>query len=1068
MKSTIKTEYNAKWILIGIYVLISNALFANIYPISLQHRIDSAEQIVIGKVIAENSYWEVDSTNIYTAYTMEVICYAKNADDVFYFDLLLPGGTVGEDIQIDYPYIKLQVGYEYMVAVEEITLYQLNRKHARSSGPKFQPYSYIQGILPMHNGSYQDYNDTVEISEADMLQTIFDQVNTPPMKPTGAPWTPRTVFNMSDGDIDNDGVPDMYDLDPNDPNSDSDRDLISDIEESTGNASGTISDPMNACDPYQTAPCMGVDMDGDGYYGNYPPSTAEHDAEDENNCVPNNAITNNCNPEDIDNDGFIGNVDPSDPNYDLDDLNPCIPLDQEIFPSIADSYIADIYNAFVDENFGDYTILTIGENPAIGSMRGIFKFDLSMHQGKPVKDVLLKLHVKNPQNITYQLEVFNAIDSWDENTATWNNAQANSPWSNGPGEGFDQGPIGTLTASDNDWIYIHLDRDIVDTWLTSPETNHGIFIKNFTPLVPLLVNSIESEYPPTLEVFFDVQGCQNSFPRAAAIPNNSMVLKNGAGTLTNEFYAGTILPEYEMIIEGSGFSNSVGQILLPNADVGGLGFSPIEIGTDLVHWTDTEIRFKIPKTAGTGTMKIATIDGTPIGNVDIKIMWALNPIYHDNQSLPEAVRQRVHFVDVNTSGGYTLQVNTSTGFASNSAAVAALERAISKWQCSSDVNWVLDVSGTSTEATKDGFCIAHFSTDLPAGVLAIATSRFKAKKNSSCPHYNAMWRLSEFDIAFADPSILPSGFGWNFSEEDPSAFEYDFESIALHELGHAHGLAHVIDESSVMHYSITNGETKRSLSQHELEGAAHKMEYSVSESCVSSVNEMIAFNGCDLESPPENYTKIKVFLEGYFNDISGTMSTELASKNLLSLTQPFNTTPFNYIGTESVTSFPDDVVDWILVELRDPNNMDLIITQKAFLLRKDGMLIGLDGSEELYFTATSAENYYLALYHTNHLAILSSTPHPVQQMSTVYDFTNTATATMGSAQTKDKGGHYVMNSGDLDGNGIINNEDYNLWKTSGATINTYSSADADGNGIINSLDYNFWKVNRSKIGLITR
>jgi len=52
--------------------------------------------------------------------------------------------------------------------------------------------------------------------------------------------------------------------------------------------------------------------------------------------------------------------------------------------------------------------------------------------------------------------------------------------------------------------------------------------------------------------------------------------------------------------------------------------------------------------------------------------------------------------------------------------------------------------------------------------------------------------------------------------------------------------------------------------------------------------------------------------------------------------------------------------------------------------------------------------------------------------------------------------------------GVINNEDYNLWKTSGAAINTYSPADADGNGIINSLDYNLWKINRSKIGLISK
>ena len=37
-----------------------------------------------------------------------------------------------------------------------------------------------------------------------------------------------------------------------------------------------------------------------------------------------------------------------------------------------------------------------------------------------------------------------------------------------------------------------------------------------------------------------------------------------------------------------------------------------------------------------------------------------------------------------------------------------------------------------------------------------------------------------------------------------------------------------------------------------------------------------------------------------------------------------------------------------------------------------------------------------------------------------------------------------MTSGDFDGNGIINSLDFNLWKQSGAAVNSYSPADADG------------------------
>ena len=60
-----------------------------------------------------------------------------------------------------------------------------------------------------------------------------------------------------------------------------------------------------------------------------------------------------------------------------------------------------------------------------------------------------------------------------------------------------------------------------------------------------------------------------------------------------------------------------------------------------------------------------------------------------------------------------------------------------------------------------------------------------------------------------------------------------------------------------------------------------------------------------------------------------------------------------------------------------------------------------------------------------------------------------------------------MHAGDFDGNGVINSQDYNLWKQNSSAVNVYLAADVDGNGIINSLDYNLWKANRSKIAMIS-
>ena len=46
-------------------------------------------------------------------------------------------------------------------------------------------------------------------------------------------------------------------------------------------------------------------------------------------------------------------------------------------------------------------------------------------------------------------------------------------------------------------------------------------------------------------------------------------------------------------------------------------------------------------------------------------------------------------------------------------------------------------------------------------------------------------------------------------------------------------------------------------------------------------------------------------------------------------------------------------------------------------------------------------------------------------------------------------------------------QDYNIWRQNPAAINQYLPSDADGNGVINNIDFNLWKANGSKIGDIS-
>jgi hypothetical protein len=53
----------------------------------------------------------------------------------------------------------------------------------------------------------------------------------------------------------------------------------------------------------------------------------------------------------------------------------------------------------------------------------------------------------------------------------------------------------------------------------------------------------------------------------------------------------------------------------------------------------------------------------------------------------------------------------------------------------------------------------------------------------------------------------------------------------LHELGHAHGLGHVIAPGSVMHYALANGIVSRTLASNDIAGGADKLSYSDDATC---------------------------------------------------------------------------------------------------------------------------------------------------------------------------------------------------------------------------------------------
>jgi subtilisin family serine protease/ligand-binding sensor domain-containing protein len=154
---------------------------------------------------------------------------------------------------------------------------------------------------------------------------------------------------------------------------------------------------------------------------------------------------------------------------------------------------------------------------------------------------------------------------------------------------------------------------------------------------------------------------------------------------------------------------------------------------------------------------------------------------------------------------------------------------------------------------------------------------------------------------------------------------------------------------------------------------------------------------------------INAFLQGPYQINIGDMHTTLRDSNWIPLLHSF---PDVYQPRPD--SIPPDVVDWLLVELRDKNDSTKIITQRAAWLRKDGQIIDPEGGNTLSVMVLP-DDYYIVIKHRNHAPIMSANPISVLGNSTTtYDFTQSSASAFGSdPMLQLPSGKWAMYAGDI-------------------------------------------------------
>lgn len=323
-------------------------------------------------------------------------------------------------------------------------------------------------------------------------------------------------------------------------------------------------------------------------------------------------------------------------------------------------------------------------------------------------------------------------------------------------------------------FYRYINGMAICPFVESPISSLESSINSITQITPSFSNAIEAPTTPTLTGSYDF------YPNTITAGTDSVlyITGNGFGNLT--------------------WADTVNYVSFPNADDGGATYITAD-SVLYLGWTDTLIQVKVPSKAGSGNIKL-TLQG--VDHVSLDFLEIPYAIININNEIP--VLQ-----DLNGSGGITWSRNWGfTGFG-----VSDFEGAMEQWVCATGINWTLSTSTVFNGVPNgsDGINLVHVS-NLPNGVLGVCYTTFVGCGSGA-------YKVQDQDIFF------DAGTNWNFGSLPVGSFKYDFYSVALHELGHAHLQAHVIHSDNVMKYAIGWNQHEREFHVDNIFGGDYVMNY---------------------------------------------------------------------------------------------------------------------------------------------------------------------------------------------------------------------------------------------------
>lgn len=211
---------------------------------------------------------------------------------------------------------------------------------------------------------------------------------------------------------------------------------------------------------------------------------------------------------------------------------------------------------------------------------------------------------------------------------------------------------------------------------------------------------------------------------------------------------------------------------------------------------------------------------------------------------------------------------------------------------------------------------------------------------------------------------------------------------------------------------------------------------------------------------------VSALLEGAYDAAGDSMFLSLRSApDLLETSQPFNTADYGgYAGNESISlAMYPTAVDWVLIEVRGVDDGSFAdadssaiqsagaayVSRRAALLLSDGSIVSpydstLSRNDTLLFKTTTDAEFFVVVYHRNHIPIMSDTA-VVRGINPSFDLTDPATIA-GAANTDflEVGTKALMYAGNADASDfLIDADDRIAINTDRNTTEEYKRSDVN-------------------------